>query len=159
MSIIGCQLCDAVADSETGTESQTVPLQTEPGKISELTCPDAERYYRHDGLATSAQYYINNKGVPKEEACIWNEDGSNKGNWAPSVLGAGMDLVGKTWLSIFTTIDNKPKNYRPLDYAVEIVPEGDGQLSGKCRLSNGNYCLTDVGGATTCNQRGCTVST
>ena len=141
-----------------GTEGQTVPLRTKPGVISELTCPDSSHYYRHEGASTTAQYYINNKGVPKEDACRWNEDGSNKGNWAPSVLGVGRDTLGKTWLSISTTIDNLPKNYRPLDYAVEIVPEGSGQLSGKCRLKNGAYCFTDQSGASTCNERGCTVS-
>ena len=158
MSLFCCRRCEAAINQAPGTESQTVPLRTKPGTISELTCPDSSRYYRHEGASTTAQYYINNKGVPKEDACRWNEDGSNTGNWAPSVLGAGRDTYGKTWLSIFTTIDNLPKNYRPLDYAVEIVPEGDGKLSGKCCLKNGLYCFTDPFGATTCNERGCTVS-
>lgn len=148
-----------VANPEPGTESQTVPLRTRPGTISELTCPDSSHYYQHAGAPTTAQYYINNKGVPKEDACQWNKDGSNEGNWAPSFLGAGRDIYGKTWLSIATTIDNQPTNYHPLDYAVEIVPEGDGKLSGKCCLKNGVYCFTDVSGVKTCNDRGCTVST
>lgn len=158
MSLIGCRQCEAAVNLAPGTESQTVPLRTRPGTISELTCPDSNRYYQHDGAATTAQYYINNQGVPKEDACQWNKDGSNMGNWAPSVLGAGRDIYGKTWLSVFTTIDNLPTNYRPLDYGVEIVPEGNGQLSGKCCLKNGAYCFTDLSGATTCNERGCTVS-
>lgn len=135
-----------------------MPLRTRPGVISELTCPDSKRYYQHDGAKTTAQYYINNKGVPKEDACRWNQDGSHEGNWAPSYLGVGKDIYGKTWLSIATTIGNDPKDYQPLDYAVEIVPEGDGRLSGKCRLQNGSYCFTDIDGNETRNQDGCTVS-
>jgi SUN family beta-glucosidase len=149
----------ASAKFDVGDEGQTVPLRTRPGVISELTCPDSNHYYQHQGKFTTAQYYINNKGVPKEDACRWNSDGSNRGNWAPSYLGVGKDTYGKTFLSIATTIDNDPINYRPLDYAVEIVSEGDGSLSGSCRLHNGAYCFTGLDGVKTCNELGCTVST
>lgn len=137
----------------SGTESQTVPLNTLAGTTQPLTCPDSAKYYKHEGSATTAQYYINNKGVPVKDACTWGEDGSHQGNWAPSYLGVGQDTYGKTWLSISTTVQNNPKDYKHLDYTVEIV--GDG-LSGKCRLSGGKYCS----GANydNCNDQGCTVS-
>jgi hypothetical protein len=152
---------EACPDSDLGTESMTVPLEARPGTISELTCPDSSLYYQHNGQPTTAHYYINNKGVAKEDACRWNSRDKNEGNWAPSVLGAGRDIYGKTFLGISTTTDNKipALNYQPLDYAVEIVPEDDSELSGKCRLCNGKYCFTDKDGFEKCNEIGCTVST
>ncbi len=83
-------------------------------------------------------------------------DGSHQGNWAPTVLGVGRDVFGKTWLSISTTIDNKPKDYQCLDYDVEIVPLEGSSLSGKCKLTRCKYCSGDH--YEDCNDRGCTVS-
>ena len=136
-----------------GTENEAIPLNTQPKQTYNLTCPDAQSYFQHDGDATSAQYYVNNKGVPLEEACSWNVDGSHMGNWAPTYFGVGADLTGRTFLSIATTSDNQPTNYEPLDYTAEIV--GDG-LSGKCRLKDGQYCSGVA--YDDCNDVGCTVS-
>lgn len=124
-------------------------MDTQPDTTSPLTCPDSKSYYVHEGDATSAQYYINNQGVKKEDACRWNKDGSHEGNWAPSVLGVGRDGSGLTWLSIATTIQNKPIDYQPLGYRVEII----GDTSGICYHENGKYCGVDG-----CNELGCTVS-
>ncbi|KAI4203683.1 MAG: hypothetical protein LQ350_001684 [Teloschistes chrysophthalmus] len=135
-----------------GTEDETVPLNTQPGSVSPLTCPDSNTYFKHDGDATSAEYYVNNRGVPVHEACTWNSDGSGKGNWAPTYFGVGQDPHGKTWLSISSTKQNNPKSYTPLDYVAEIV--GD-NLSGKCRLKDGKYCAGD--NYDDCNDTGCTV--
>ena len=82
-------------------------------------------------------------------------DGSHEGNWAPTVLGVGRDVFGKTWLSISTTIDNNPKDYQPLDYNVELLADKGGALSGKCKLIRGKYCSGDQ--YQDCNDRGCTV--
>ncbi|KAL8685208.1 MAG: hypothetical protein Q9218_007905, partial [Villophora microphyllina] len=136
-----------------GTEDETVPLDTQPGSVNPLTCPDASTYFKHDNSPTSAEYYVNNRGVPVHEACTWNADGSGKGNWAPTYFGVGQDPYGKTWLSISSTKQNNPKSYSPLDYVAEIV--GD-NLSGKCRLKNGKYCSGD--NYDDCNDTGCTVS-
>ncbi|KAL8733870.1 MAG: hypothetical protein Q9166_001858 [cf. Caloplaca sp. 2 TL-2023] len=135
-----------------GTEDETVPLNTQPGSLNPLTCPDSNKYFKHDGDPTSAQYYVNNRGVPVHEACSWNTDGSGKGNWAPTYFGVGQDPYGKTWLSISSTKQNNPKSYSPLDYVAEIV--GD-DLSGKCRLKNGKYCSGE--NYDDCNETGCTV--
>ena len=136
-----------------GTESETVPLNTQSGDTHPLTVPDANSYYHWKGKSTSAQYYINNKGVAEADACTWGTDGSGMGNWAPSYLGVGKDSVGLTWISIASTAQNNPISYTPLDYTVEIV--GD-NLSDKCRLQNGQYCSgSDYGN---CNSMGCTVS-
>ncbi len=138
----------------TGTEAETVPLYTNAGSTHPLTCPDSKTYFKHDGDSTTAQYYINNQGVPLEEACSWNVDGSGEGNWAPSYLGVGQDVYGKTWVSIGSTAQNNPKTYTPLNYTVEIT--GD-SLSGKCRLKNGKYCSGE--NYDNCNEKGCNVRT
>lgn len=139
-------------DHFLGTEAEVIPLDTKPDSTVPLTCPDANKYYKHNGDPTSAQYYINNQGVAVEDACIWGEEGSGKGNWAPSYLGVGKDLYGKTWLSISSTAQNNPSHYEPLNFTVEIT----GDTSGKCRLTNGQYCSGDD--YSNCNPVGCTVS-
>ena len=135
-----------------GTEAEVVPLNTQPDSTNNLTCPDAQSYYTHEGAPTTAQYYINNQGGVVSSACTWGTDGSGMGNWAPSYLGVGQDGSGKTWLSISSTIQNNPSSYKALNYSVEIT----GNTSGKCRLSGGQYCS----GAdyNDCNENGCTVS-
>ena len=135
-----------------GTENEVIPLNTQPGLTSPLTCPDAGSYFKHDGSSTTAQYYINNQGVPLEQACIWGSDGTNMGNWAPSYLGVGKDIYGKTFLAIATTAENNPLNYKPLNYSIEIV----GNLSGRCKLKDGRYCSGE--NYDDCNNKGCTVS-
>lgn len=133
-----------------GTESETVPVDTQPGATSELTCPDADNYYKWQGGSTSAQYYVNPAGVSVENACQWGSADNPWGNFAPMNLGVGYSN-GAAWLSIF---QNAPTTDAKLDFCVEIV--GDG-ISGKCKYSNGQYC----GGAdgTSCSSTtGCTVS-
>lgn len=134
-----------------GTENEVVPLNTQPESTSPLTCPDANNYFQWDGLPTSAQYYINNQGITVENACTWGTDGSDMGNWAPSYLGVGQDVYGKTWLSISSTAQNNPSSYSPLNYTVTI----QGETSGNCRVSNGKYCSGN--NYDDCNDQGCTV--
>ena len=130
-----------------------MPLNTEPDSTSPLTCPDASTYFTWEGDSTTAQYYVNNQGVPLQDACIWSTDGSDMGNWAPSYFGVGQDVNGKTWLSIASTAQNDPSSYMPLNYTVKIT----GNTSGNCGLSNGQYCSGD--NYNDCNTQGCTVST
>lgn len=89
------------------------------------------------------------------DACIWGSDGSHQGNWAPTYFGVGRDVYGKTWLSIASTAQNLPTDYKPLDYCVELLPADNGQLSGNCRVSGGQYCSGD--NYEKCNDQGCTV--
>ena len=135
-----------------GTENMVVPLDTQPGLTSPLTCPDARSYFRHEGSSTTAQYYINNQGVPLEKACIWNSAGSHMGNWAPSFLGVGEDISGRTYLAIASTAQKDATDYIPLNYSIEIT----GDISGRCKLVDGLYCSGDD--YETCNDYGCTVS-
>lgn len=83
---------------------------------------------------------------------MWSQDGSHMGNWAPSYFGVGRDVNGDTWLSISSTIQNNPTDYKCLDYTVEL----EGDLSDKCRLKDGKYCSGS--NYETCNETGCTVS-
>ncbi|EME49767.1 hypothetical protein DOTSEDRAFT_68521 [Dothistroma septosporum NZE10] len=133
-----------------GTESETVPVDVPGGGQSNLTCPDADNYYKWQGGKTSAQYYVNPAGVSVEDGCQWGQSGNPWGNFAPLNLGVGYSN-GAAWLSI---MQNAPTTDAKLDFCVEII--GDG-VSGTCKYSNGQYC----GGANydDCSSTtGCTVS-
>ncbi|EEP81507.1 conserved hypothetical protein [Uncinocarpus reesii 1704] len=128
-----------------GTESETVPLLSKPGSTDPLTCPDSSLYYKWLGKHTSAQYYVNPKGIGIKEACQWGDGSKPIGNFAPINLGVGK-RDGATWISIF---QNKPTTNVKLDFKIEI--KGD-NLSGACRYENGLfYSLTGS------NPDGCTV--
>lgn len=127
-----------------GTESETIPVELQPGQTDELTVPDAAAYYEWQGKSTSAQYYLNPIGTPKEKGCQWGTPGQPFGNYAPINFGVGAK-DGKTWLSIF---QNSPTTDAKYQGTVEI----QGNLSGTCKYSNGQYC-----GVTGCNAQGCTV--
>lgn len=128
-----------------GTESETIPVELQPGETEALTVPDASSYYEWQGQSTSAQYYLNPIGTPASEGCQWGSPGGNIGNYAPINFGVGAK-AGTTWLSIF---QNAPTTNAQYQGTVEL----QGNLSGKCKYSNGQYC-----GATGCNSQGCTVS-
>jgi len=131
-----------------GTESETVPLNTKPGKTYPLTCPDADNYYNWQGGKTSAQYYVNPAGVSMKDACQWGSDANPWGNFAPMNLGVGYSN-GRAWLSIF---QNAPTTDTKLEFSVEI--KGGDDMSGTCKYSNGQYCSQNGCSSTT----GCTVS-
>ncbi|EAS34230.1 SUN domain-containing protein [Coccidioides immitis RS] len=128
-----------------GTESETIPLLASPGSTNPLTCPDAGTYYKWKNMPTSAQYYVNPKGIGIKEACQWGDGSKPIGNWAPINLGVGKK-DGATWISIF---QNKPTTNEKLDFKIEI--KGD-NLSGSCRYENGLFYS-----ATGSNSDGCTV--
>jgi hypothetical protein len=130
-----------------GTESETVPLNTQPGQTYEVACPDANKYYHWGNAATSAQYYINPAGAPVEDACRWNSAGSNLGNWAPVNLGVGKGPAGTTYISMFP---NKPTNPDgKLNFRIAI----EGDVSGDCQYHDGTFWNNGVQ-----DDAGCTVS-
>jgi hypothetical protein len=116
-----------------GTESETIPVNTQPGGEYELCNPDQTKYYQWAGAPTSAQYYINNAGVPLNEACDWGVPGSNKGNWAPVNLGVGRASDGVTYISLFPNAPTNPDG--KLNFNIEIK----GDITGDCSYKNGNY--------------------
>lgn len=128
-----------------GTESETIPTVLKAGQTEELACPDSHNYYEWQGMATSAQYYLNPIGAGPKDACQWGKAGSNLGNYAAINFGVSKK-DGFTWLSIF---QNKPTTDATYDGTVEIT----GNIVGTCKYQNGMYC-----GATGCNKDGCTVS-
>lgn len=132
-----------------GTESETVPLSATPGGEHPLTCPNGATYFTWEGKTTSAQYYVNNKGVPIELGCQWGDGSQPVGNWAPMNFGVGYS-AGATWLSMFK---NEPTTNANLDFKVKLV--GD-DLSDNCSYDgNGNF-YNNAGLITSGN--GCTVS-
>lgn len=145
------KMSDHVAVCRTdypGTEAETVPLAASPGAIHDLTCPDGDDYFTWGGKVTSAQYYVNPKGVSTEKGCQWGDGSEPIGNWAPINLGVGYTKSGK-FLSIFP---NTPTTTKPLDFNVKL--EGD-NLSDECRYEGGKFY--DSKGPISDNS-GCTVS-
>jgi hypothetical protein len=129
----------------------SIPINAAPGTTRKLACPDGGTYYRKDGAATSAQYYINMPGYSVEKACRWGQPGDDFGNFAPANLGVGWN-GGRAWLSMFPNLPTQPNAKLP--YSIEF--QGD-SLSDKCRYQNGLWCT----GAdySNCNaNQGCTVS-
>lgn len=132
-----------------GTEAETIPLAASPGGVFPLTCPNGANYFVWEGKSTSAQYYVNNKGVSIQQGCQWGDGSAPIGNWAPMNLGVGYSN-GATWLSMFKNIPTTTAN---LDFAIEMV--GD-DLSDTCRYDGKGNFYNSAGLITTGN--GCTVS-
>jgi len=117
-----------------GTESMVVPAIAQPGSTVEVTVPISSKYYVWDNKKTTAQYYINPKGLGPADACVWTSDKQPKaaGNWAPLNLGVGQDDNGVTWIGLFK---NKPTSQAELDFNVEVT----GDVSVKCSYKNGQF--------------------
>lgn len=127
-----------------GTESMVIPTELQAGQTLPLTNPDSATYYKWDGKDTTAQYYVNKRGVAAQDCCVWNclKDPKACGNWAPINIGVGKSASGITYLSIFP---NAPTSIAKLDFNIEII----GDVSIKCAYVNGQF----VGGSS----NGCTV--
>lgn len=127
-----------------GNEAMTIPVDTQPGQTYPLTNPVSSTYYKWQGKATTAQYYVNNAGVSVEQACTWDSTQfpDSAGNWAPLNLGVGKSDDGITYLSLFP---NLPTSHALLDFTIEI----EGTYSGECWYKNGKY----AGGGNGCTVR------
>lgn len=146
------QLDDQVAVCRTdypGTESETIPLAALAGAEHPLTCPNGATYFKWEGKTTSAQYYVNNKGVSTEKGCQWGDGSEPIGNFAPMNLGVGYSS-GATWLSMFK---NEPTTSANLDFKIKLI--GD-DLSDNCRYDGAGNFYNNAGLITSGN--GCTVS-
>lgn len=126
-----------------GTESETIPLNTQPGKTYEVTCPVASDYYVWEGKSTSAQYYINPSGASVSDACVWGSAGTNLGNWAPVNMGVGTTSAG-TFISLFQNAPTNPDGV--LDFNIAIT----GGVSGKCEYKGGKFYNNGVVSPTGC---------
>ncbi|KAF2000960.1 glycoside hydrolase family 132 protein [Amniculicola lignicola CBS 123094] len=120
-----------------GTESETIPFTLRPGEKKELACPDSATYYKWDGMGTSAQYYINNKGVAEKDACKWGDGSNNSGNWAPVNLGVGWDgtHMDMGFMSLAPNLPTAPG--AKLDFTVTFTGES---VINACKYKPGQYC-------------------
>ncbi|KAF2122959.1 hypothetical protein BDV96DRAFT_481660 [Lophiotrema nucula] len=152
-------LDDSVAicrtDYPEGTESMTIPLTIPKGETREIAVP-FHSYWLWDNHGTSAQYYINKKGVSADAGCTWTDGSQDKGNWAPLNFGAGWDDINMN-MGFFSLAQNKPTNPNArLDYDINFV--GDAKdLINPCsyKSATGEFCGANQGCST---DVGCTVS-
>ena len=128
-----------------GNEDPTIPLDTGAGQSLAVTVPNFN-YFTINGQPTSAQYYINPSGVSVANACQFGTAGSNQGNYAPVILGAGRNSGGTTFLSL---LPNTPTSNGKLDFNVRIT----GAVSSACSYQNGQFLNNGV-----VSSGGCTVS-
>lgn len=125
-----------------GSENMNIPtVVKQNGDTKPLAVVDEDTYYKWNGKSTSAQYYVNNAGVSMEDGCIWGDESSQVGNWAPLVIGAGKSN-GQTYLSLIPN----PNNHHSANFNVKF--KGDNLSGGECSYENGQLSSSD----------GCTVS-
>ncbi|KAI0385859.1 SUN-domain-containing protein [Hypomontagnella monticulosa] len=127
-----------------GSESMTIPVDSQPGTTRALANIASADYYHWDGKPTTLQYYINQPGVSIEDGCVWDcaTDHDECGNWAPTILGVGKAADGNTYISLFPNVPTssaKPK--------MNINITGD--VSIQCYFQNGKYAVGDSGCTTT----------
>lgn len=133
-----------------GNEGMYLPTLVEAGATVDLYNPYQSNSFVWQGLSTSAQYYINKKGLDVNTSCTWTPDApysTSAGNWAPMNLGTSVNSDGQTFLSIF---HNTPTSSASLDFDISI--SGDGVSGTPCDYDSS----TDE---TTGGSNGCTVST
>ncbi|AOA64497.1 Cell wall biogenesis involved protein [Komagataella phaffii CBS 7435] len=126
-----------------GSENMCVPTWVDAGNSNTLTVVDEDNYYEWQGLKTSAQYYVNNAGVSVEDGCIWGDESSGVGNWAPLVLGAG-STGGLTYLSLIPN----PNNKKAPNFNVKIVATDGSSINGDCKYENGIFVGSSTDGCT-----------
>ena len=139
------QILLVAALTRTGTESEVVPLNTQPGQTYPLTCPDSRTYFKHLDSATTAQYYVNPSGLSVDKACSWGQDdtasGLAYGNWAPVNMGVGTDDSGATWISLLSTEQNFPDKVVALDYSINLKGDfGGASCSYTVKNGVGQFC-------------------
>lgn len=117
-----------------GSENMNIPTLLSAESSQPCSVVDGETYFKWLGNPTSTQYYVNNAGVSIEDGCIWGDDESKVGNWAPLVAGSGI-RNGLTYLSIFPN----PNNHETPNFNVKIVPGPDSNVVGECKYENGIY--------------------
>ena len=139
-----------------GTESMTIPFTVGPGETAEIAVPEQSRYFFWDGKPTTGHYYVNNQGVPEDQACTWSDGHSAVGNWSPLILGAGWDDINMQ-MGFFSLTQNREQK-ETLNYSIEFVGD-NGNVINPCKYDakSGKVCnpaTNDCGEHT----NGCTAS-
>jgi SUN family beta-glucosidase len=139
----------------------TIPYVVPAGGAVNLPVIPMDKYWHtRSGAPTSAQFYINNKGVPVEQACIWGNGDPRirAGNAAPMNLGGGAEVNDGYW-SMFS---NKPTQPNPLlDFKIKMSGSGitpsigceyDGPV-GVVKFNGQDISTLNMGGASGCTIR------
>jgi hypothetical protein len=101
----------------------TIPIPVPAGQTVSLPVIDSDTYYRASGnRPTSGQFYINEPGVPIDQACIWGAAGSLKGNFVSMNIGAGIQGNQPAYVSLFTNYPTENAG----TYPGHIQLSGDG---------------------------------
>lgn len=132
------------------TEAMVLPTCASPGETTELFNPYQNSSFTWNGGSTSAQIYVNLKGIGIDNSCVWDSPdpyADNAGNWAGIILGTSVDDNGITYLSLF---HNTPTSSTPLDYNIEVAVDG----SVDCKYE---YSSNEITGDSD-GKNGCTVS-
>ncbi|KAI1083221.1 SUN-domain-containing protein [Whalleya microplaca] len=114
-----------------GTEAMVIPVDTQPGKEYDLANILQDGYYHWDNKMTTLQYYVNQRGISHQDACVWDcaTRHDECGDKAPTILGVGKAPDGITYISLFR---NSPAN---LDYNIDIT----GDVNSECYVHGGEY--------------------
>ncbi|TQV96005.1 hypothetical protein V2A60_001162 [Cordyceps javanica] len=136
-----------------GSENMNIPTVAEAGQTVPLTNPSQTDYYQWNDRPTSAQYYINPKGVSAEDGCLWKSPVApeERGNWAAVIAGVGKAADGITYISLFL---NKPTSSAKPDFNMEIIGG-----NSKCGYHDGQWfggkegCTTGVASGQTATIR------
>lgn len=132
-----------------GNEGMYLPNCVQPGETLNLYNPLQSESYEWQGSTTSAQYYVNLKGLDASTACTWTSPSpyaKSAGNWAGINLGMSVDTSGTTYLSVF---HNTPTSDASLDFNIDV--SGDGCIGCPCGYDADSN-------ETTGSTNGCTVS-
>lgn len=117
-----------------GSENMNIPTRLLKGDKKPMSTILEDNYYTWKGGKTSSQYYVNNAGVDVDQGCVWGNESTTIGNWAPVVLGSGY-TQDKTWLSIIPN----PNNEKAPNFNLIIEAEAGATLNGNCSYVNGQY--------------------
>ncbi|CCK73589.1 SUN family protein NCA3 NDAI_0G06060 [Naumovozyma dairenensis CBS 421] len=127
-----------------GSENMVIPTLVESnGGKSPVSVVDEDSFFKWSGKKTSSQYYVNNAGVSVEDGCVWGDEDSQVGNWAPIIFGAGY-TNDQTYLSLLPN----PNTNQKANFNVKIVGTDGSDVQGECIYENGSFSSSD----------GCTVS-
>lgn len=146
------KLSDKVSLCKTsypGKEDMVLSNVVAGGATYNLFNPYQNLSYEWKGSSTSAQYYVNLKGLDKDIACQWDSPEpytSNAGNWAGVNLGTSVNADGTTFLSIF---HNTPTSNTPLDFNIKL----SGDVSQECTYSysSNSFSPSNGNGCTVCH--------
>ncbi|KAJ1823584.1 hypothetical protein LPJ60_001442 [Coemansia sp. RSA 2675] len=129
-----------------GNEAMIIPSVAQAGGVTDLNVVPSTYW-----LGTSSQFYVNLAGS-SEEQCIWGDDHSPIGNWAPYIFGGGEARDGNTYISVQFNPLYTSMGFKVSDaYNVKIQC-----TQGNCNFPPGGQCKCEQGQCSVNN--GCTVT-